>query len=279
MTMYFLMKNRQMSALMNRATDNKPEVNGKKHISGFYLLKVKYEACKVELAELKNRQMFALINRATDNKPQVNGKKADCSYWHLKVKYAACKVELAEAELQGVVQELPNDLKEKAVFRKEIRRTQMKSDSTRNYDENKARLTLLEDENDDLAHNGNKATSSYCLLKMKYAACEMELAELQGVVQELRNDLNQKEVFRNKKRKTMTTKLKLVVVENDDVKANLKALMERNVQLEEGNATCCRVMEELRGKITKLSNANELLTSQVREYGNDNELLKRQVHY
>jgi hypothetical protein len=252
---------------MNRATDNKPQVNGKKHISGFYLLKVKYEACKVELAELKNRQMSALINRATDNKPQVNGKKADCSYWHLKVKYAACKVELAEAELQGVVQELPNDLKVKAVFRNEIRRTQMKSDSTRNYDEN-----------DDLAHNGKKATSSYCLLKMKYAACEMELAELQGVVQELRNDLNQKELFRNKKRKTMTTKLKLVVVENDDVNANLKALMERNVQLEEGNATCCRVMEELRGKITKLSNATELLTSQVREYGNDNELLKRQVH-
>jgi hypothetical protein len=90
--------------------------------------------------------------------------------------------------------------------------------------------------------------------------------------------LNQKELFRNKKRKTMTTKLKLVVVENDDVKANVNALMERNVQLEEGNATCCRVMEELRGKITKLSNATELLTSQVREYGNDNELLKRQVH-
>ena len=152
MTMYFLMINRQKSTLMKRAPDNKPQVNGKKHISGFYLLKVKYEACKVELAELKNRQMSALINRATDNKPHVNGKKADCSYWHLKVKYAACMVELAEAELQGVVQELPNDLKEKAVFQNEIRRTQMKSDSTRNYDENNARLTLLEVEveNDDV---------------------------------------------------------------------------------------------------------------------------------
>jgi hypothetical protein len=50
--------------------------------------------------------------------------------------------------------------------------------------------------------NGKKATSSYGLLKIKYAACKVELAELKGVVQQLRIDLDQKELCNNKNRRT-----------------------------------------------------------------------------
>ena len=90
----------------------------------------------------------------------------------------------------------------------------------------------------------------------------------------------------NKARKTIleeeTEELK---VENEKLKATLvherqrqEALIERNEVLEEGKATCWRVMEELRAKISKLSNANELLTSQVRDCVEDNAMLTRQVH-
>ena len=73
-------------------------------------------------------------------------------------------------------------------------------------------------------------------------------------------------------------------VQNENVKATLvhegqrlEALMERNEQLQEGKRTCLRIMEELRAKISKLSNANELFTSQVRDCMNDNQMLKRRV--
>ena len=152
--------------------------------------------------------------------------------------------------------------------------------------------------------NLKKAPSSYCLLKKKYAACKVELTALQVVVEQLRNDLDQMQLCTNKKRRTEMNsrstiyyhqnKVRLTLleveneslkVENENVKAalvherqRLEALMERNEQLQEGKVTGWRVMEELRDKISKLSNANELLTSQVRDCVEDNEMLKRQVH-
>ena len=54
-------------------------------------------------------------------------------------------------------------------------------------------------------------------------------------------------------------------------------LMLRNEQLVKGHQVCCTVMGELRDKITTLSNANDLLTSEVQELLNVNAILTRQV--
>ncbi len=158
----------------------------------------------------KNRQMSALMSKATDNEPQMNVKKVMSSYSLLKMKCAACNVELAD--LLVLVQQLRNDVEQKQICRNEKRKTQMNSQPTTKYHKMKARLTLLEVENEELK------------------------------------------------------------AENEDVKVNLvhererlELLMESNEQLEQGKAMCVRVMEELRAKISKLSNANELLTSQVRD--------------
>ena len=49
--------------------------------------------------------------------------------------------------------------------------------------------------------------------------------------------------------------------------------MERNGELVEGNRVCCIAMVELREKITKLSNANDVLTSEAEDLLNVNDHL------
>jgi hypothetical protein len=145
----------------------------------------------------------------------------------------------------------------------------------------------------DKLHNvrGKKGMSSYGLLKKKYETCKVELAVLKGVVYETKSQ----GCMRKKKRKLMKMETTSCYQENEarissleDENSGLKATLEQerkqveqlidsNEQLDEGNRVCCRVMGELRDKITTLSNANDLLTSKVEEEMNANAILTRKV--
>jgi hypothetical protein len=141
-----------------------------------------------------------------------------------------------------------------------------------------------------------KATSSYGLLKKKYVACLGEISELKGVVEQLRTELDNIQGCMNKKRRTqiksdrtnyyheMKARATMVEDENAGLKftlvqerKQLDDLMERNEELVEGNRVCCIVMVELRDKITKLSNANDVLTSEAEDLLNENDILRLQV--
>jgi chromosome segregation ATPase len=131
---------------------------------------------------------------------------------------------------------------------------------------------------------------------MKYVACKGEISELKEVVEQLRTDLDNIQGCMNKKRRTqiksdrtnyyheMKARATMVEDENAGLKITLVQerkqlddLMERNEELVEGNRVCCRVMGELRDKITKLSNANDVLTSEAEDLLNENDILRRQV--
>jgi hypothetical protein len=127
----------------------------------------------------------------------------------------------------------------------------------------------------EIAQNGNKRTalSSYAVLQTKYAAARKEKVELIQMIGKLRVELE--DFHRNEEDDVNYNKEddnKSIINSVVNVRQELQDMKETNEQLREGKAACFRDMEELRVKISKLSNAHELLEE-------ENECLKRRLEY
>ena len=127
----------------------------------------------------------------------------------------------------------------------------------------------------EIAQNGNERTalSSYAVLQTKYAVSSKEKVDLIQMIGKLRGELedfnrNEEEDINYKKEEYNKSLTQTVV----NVRKELDDMKETNEQLREGKAACFRDMEELRGKISKLSDAHELLVE-------ENESLKRRLEY
>ncbi len=101
----------------------------------------------------------------------------------------------------------------------------------------------------------NKVDTSYVALKKKYAACQVEIAELEGIVKLFQTELH-------------STKLLGVVVPVFSIteREQLESLKNDNVHLQRGIAASRREMEELRNKIDILSDDNDVLSNRVNQY-------------
>jgi hypothetical protein len=117
-----------------------------------------------------------------------------------------------------------------------------------------------------------KVDTSYVALKTKYAACQVEIAELGGIVKLFQTELH-------------STKLAGVVVPIFSVKEReeLEFLKNENVHLQKSIAACRIEMEELRNKITILSDDYDVIYIKLDEYvvkervDRENSSLRRRV--
>jgi FtsZ-binding cell division protein ZapB len=177
-----------------------------------------------------------------------DGKKVQglTSYGLLNTKNAECKQQNVElVQIRDLLRRELEDIKEK-------------------------KKVLLE-----IAQNGNERTalSSYAVLQTKYAASWKEKVELIKGIGKLRGELEDfnrnegEDIHYNKEEDN-----KSIIVTVVNVRKELEDMKETNEQLREGKAACFRDMEELRGKISKLSDAHELLVE-------ENEFLKRRLEY
>jgi hypothetical protein len=101
----------------------------------------------------------------------------------------------------------------------------------------------------------NKVDTSYVALKKKYAACQVDIAELEGIVKLFQTELH-------------STKLLGVVVPVFSIteREQLAFLKNDNVHLQRGIAGSRREIEELRNKIDILSDANDVLSNRVDQF-------------
>jgi hypothetical protein len=177
-----------------------------------------------------------------------DGKKVQVlsSYGLLNTKYAECKQQNVElVQIRDLLRRKLEGIKEK-------------------------KKGLLE-----IAQNGNERTalSSYAVLQTKYAVSSKEKVDLIQMIEKLRGELedfnrNEEEDINYNKEEDNKSLIQTVV----NVRKELDDMKETNEQLREGKAACFRDMEELRGKISKLSDAHELLVE-------ENESLKRRLEY